>query len=332
VEKQHIKKRVGCLTAIQRLFMNNIKQKAFDIIKERRDYAHYIANLNQQNLEKDKEYAQLKKELALLTLDIAKDQAGIIKLAKVASAKKRAKEVPKLLSARKKELGLESEINYFCKNCSDTGLINNEMCQCLKRELSKLLMQSSNIKDVEIYCFSKIKMPKDVSKIHKDSLQKLYDGLKNYAENFPNSNKTKLTISSGTGTGKTYAVKVLANNLINKGFYVVYTTAFGLNEMLLKHRTTFSPEKDKYIEGFFQSDMLIIDDLGTEPNLNNVTLEYLYQILNERLEQNKHTIITTNLDALVLRDRYEERIHSRLFCKENATYVVIKGEDLRARV
>ena len=73
----------------------------------------------------------------------------------------------------------------------------------------------------------------------------------------------------------------------------------------------------------------MIDDLGTEPVLKNVTLEYLYLILNERLTSNKATVITTNLDLNGIINRYGERIYSRITNKSNTFVCRFTGADLR---
>lgn len=66
-------------------------------------------------------------------------------------------------------------------------------------------------------------------------------------------------------------------------------------------------------------DLLIIDDLGTELN-NSFTSSQLFYCINERLNSSKSTIISTNHPLNELRDRYTERVTSRLinwFCQRN---------------
>ena len=42
-------------------------------------------------------------------------------------------------------------------------------------------------------------------------------------------------------------------------------------------------------------DLLFVDDLGTEPQTRN-TSGYLFQVINERNMNDRHTIISTNLN------------------------------------
>lgn len=75
-------------------------------------------------------------------------------------------------------------------------------------------------------------------------------------------------------------------------------------------------------------DLLIIDDLGTEPIKNNVTVEYLTAFLSERLNNEKAFIITTNLSSEDLLKRYSERLTSRLSSSSCAQFK-LNGKDLR---
>ena len=74
-----------------------------------------------------------------------------------------------------------------------------------------------------------------------------------------------------------------------------------------------------YINNIYKSiletDLLIIDDLGTE-SLNSMKLSELFTILNTRILNLNHkvtkTIISTNLDINDIFSTYEERIGSRI--------------------
>ncbi len=61
----------------------------------------------------------------------------------------------------------------------------------------------------------------------------------------------------------------------------------------------------------------------------NVTAEYLFVVINERIAKNKQTIISTNLSLADLRDRYDERLFSRLV-DQSVTFVAqLTGKDKR---
>ena len=74
------------------------------------------------------------------------------------------------------------------------------------------------------------------------------------------------------------------------------------------------------------SDLLIIDDLGTEFITSLSTVE-LFDIINCRILEKKSTIISTNLSIDELMEQYSERILSRLY----GEYDMLKffGDDIR---
>lgn len=219
--------------------------------------------------------------------------------------------------------------HYSCNTCKDVGAVFGRPCSCYKKrknsELIKAFGLSAN-KDCSFENFeTKIckneKQAKDLDKISK-ILQK-------WAEKYPNNTKNNLIISGKTGVGKTYLTSCLANELLKKDVSVCFVSAFDLNESFLKYHTSFDKTKSTWIEPFIETDVLFIDDLGTEPVLKNVTKNYLYLILSERERFNRPVIITTNLMLNELNNRYDERICSRLCNKRNSNLIFIDGDDLR---
>ena len=73
-------------------------------------------------------------------------------------------------------------------------------------------------------------------------------------------------------------------------------------------------------------DLLIIDDLGTEMT-NSFISSRLFTCLNERKLRRKATIISSNLSLEELRDRYSDRVFSRI----TSDYELCKltGPDIR---
>ena len=92
-----------------------------------------------------------------------------------------------------------------------------------------------------------------------------------------------------------------------------------------------NPNENIY-KSVLESDLLIIDDLGTE-SLNSMKLSELFTILNTRILNlnNKitKTIISTNLNINDIFNNYEERIGSRIAGYYDIYYFF--GSDLRFR-
>ena len=87
---------------------------------------------------------------------------------------------------------------------------------------------------------------------------------------------------------------------------------------------------DNIYKSVLESDLLIIDDLGTE-SLNSMKLSEFFTILNTRILNlnNKitKTIISTNLNINDIFKNYEERIGSRIAGHYDIYYFF--GDDLR---
>lgn len=91
--------------------------------------------------------------------------------------------------------------------------------------------------------------------------------------------------------------------------------------------------KDQYdgYEKLFMEPMMIIDDLGQEPNevmVYGMVHTPIIDLISERYEAQRLTIITTNLDADALKEKYEARIYDRL--RKMATSIVFENESYRA--
>jgi len=148
-----------------------------------------------------------------------------------------------------------------------------------------------------------------------------------YCTKFPNVLTPNLVIWGATGTGKTFAATHIKNALEQKKVWVEFTTAFNMINEFQKYVNSFGRDNER-IEDFLNCDVLIIDDLGAEPMIRNVTIEHIYNILNERLKE-RATIITTNLAPAEALKRYDQRIASRLYAKDTTTILEMTGKDKR---
>ena len=130
--------------------------------------------------------------------------------------------------------------------------------------------------------------------------------------------------------GKSFMCSAIAKEMMDKGKSVVYYTANELVDMLQLY--TFDREsffKEHIIEDYRDLDdvdLLIIDDLGAELT-NNFVKTSLFNIINNRIIKDKKLIISTNLNPMELKERYDERIFSRIIMYTDAYKFV--GEDLR---
>lgn len=131
--------------------------------------------------------------------------------------------------------------------------------------------------------------------------------------------------------GKTFMSNCIANSLLKKGKTVLYQTAPVLLESVIDYKINKQKNYDSnFYNSILESDLLIIDDLGTE-SLNSMKLSELFIILNTRLLNSNNkitkTIISTNLNINDIFKFYEERIGSRIVGYYDIYYFF--GDDLR---
>ncbi len=133
--------------------------------------------------------------------------------------------------------------------------------------------------------------------------------------------------------GKTFMSNCIAAELLKLGKNVLYQTA----PILLESVIDYKMNKQKNLNSDFyktvlETDLLIIDDLGTE-SLNTMKLSELFTIINTRILNLNHkitkTIISTNMDIQNIFKNYEERIGSRIAGNFDIYYFF--GDDIRFR-
>ena len=213
---------------------------------------------------------------------------------------------------------------YQCKTCEDKGIVNGKMCKCLADEINKRLSLENSTYN-KMHTFNMINQ----SKMNENS-NRIFKEMFEWCNTFPNS-IVNINLFGSVGTGKTFLLECIASKLRERGFNVVFITAFALNEECRKYH--FSQSNN--LENVLNCDALIIDDLGTEPILKNITTEYFYNIVNLRQINNKATLISSNLNPLSelyeteLIRRYTERTISRMLNKALSKSYVFNSVDKR---
>ena len=136
-----------------------------------------------------------------------------------------------------------------------------------------------------------------------------------------------------SGVGKTHLIRCMANELINLNHVVFLTSSFSMHQDFIKSYSTKDlEEKNALLDKYLDCEILFIDDLGTELRQYNITVNYLYQVINERKIKKLPTIITSNLKLDDIKDYYDERISSRIIDKTSSICVYIEGDDVRLKI
>jgi DNA replication protein DnaC len=131
------------------------------------------------------------------------------------------------------------------------------------------------------------------------------------------------------GTGKTSLAMLVSKAALEAGRSVAI---YSMPRLLADIRATFDDASDRSYTELFDRlttvDLLHLDDVGAEKSSDWV-LEQLYAIINERWQEERSIIITTNLDDDQLRAQIGPRTISRLedMCGEDV--IPIFGNDRR---
>ena len=211
------------------------------------------------------------------------------------------------------------EIKYKCSKCNDTGFIGSQKCSCFRQKLIDKLYQQSNLKEIvkrenfdtfNISFYSSDIYPGENISPRKN-MEKIFTSCLNFVNNF-DSIDDNLFFYGSSGLGKTFLSHCIAKDLLDRGKVVIYQTAPNLMDIIKSAKYDENSNKE-VLDDILDCDLLIIDDLGTEPNHTGYSQLELFNIINARLLKNKKMIISTNLPLDDFDSIYAERIKSRIF-------------------
>lgn len=206
---------------------------------------------------------------------------------------------------------------YDCPDCKDTGYITvdgglKEKCHCFRRQELSILYEQSHIQDmISRENFSTLSF----DYYEGEDLEHFKGAVRicrNFVQNFKQDYHNILFYGT-VGTGKSFLSGCIAREILQAGYSVIYFSASGLFEALARY--SFDAKEKEALFGFYDDlyncELLIIDDLGTELT-NTFVSSQLFACLNERNLRGRSTIISTNLSLEELRDRYSDRVFSRI--------------------
>ena len=221
-----------------------------------------------------------------------------------------------------------TDIVYECDICGDTGFVGTKMCSCMKNAIALAEYEESGIANLMAeQSFDSFKLDYYTG-VEKEAMARNLSILRSYAESFSSKTTDSWLLFGGTGLGKTHLSTSVAKVVIDRGFHVVYDSIQSVIAAFETQRFGDGTPGDGMTDKYFDCDLLILDDLGTEMT-NQFTLACLYNIINSRIIKRKPVIASTNLSQSELRSRYSDRITSRLFGEYRP--LVFMGKDIRAQ-
>ncbi|MDU2598274.1 ATP-binding protein [Anaerococcus sp.] len=230
------------------------------------------------------------------------------------------------------------EIRYHHPICKDTGFVGTKMCSCRKQLIIdqnysqsniRSLISRENFRNFDDSLFSDNPY-KDYPITPYQNIQHIKKSLYGFINDFDKQNNN-LYIFGDVGRGKTYLLNSIAKEILDRNYSVLYMTSSRLFKFLNDYNWAFEEARAKHQEQFdfiLECDLLIIDDLGSEPSSKNDSAN-LFEVVNNRMIAGKPIIFSTNFDETMLSEMYGERIFSRII--GNSEVYEIFGEDLRLK-
>ncbi len=229
-----------------------------------------------------------------------------------------------------------------------------EPCACrVERRAARCLEQARIPRRYELCCLDSFDTMHQTAN---PSLKRAHETARRFVESYPIETGGKgLLLTGPSGLGKTHlAVSILKALITERGATGLFWEHKELLDSLRAIYSNRTPgAEDKLLRAATTCDLLVLDDLGdmTPSDWSWDTTSYL---LNSRYNENRSTIITTNLENELpaasrggepydrfaearraatretLGDRIGERMRSRL--QEMCITLEVQGEDFRQRV
>jgi DNA replication protein DnaC len=242
-------------------------------------------------------------------------------------AKKRLDEIGKEERRVLASIGMPEHaltLRYRCSKCSDTGFLGAAKSPCSCRLLMKEKLRGADgINEREI--FQNFSDGIFLSAEQKKRTVSARNICIAYADSLPKPEKPNILLYGSPGLGKSFLGNSIAYHALTKGIESTRVTAYAFTRMALDDIRNQTDRMKRLQE----IPLLVLDDLGSEPDIPNVSTEWLFAVVNERVLQNLSTVCITNLDLRGLQARYGDRLASRLYDVNTTQVLHLTGENLR---
>ena len=220
------------------------------------------------------------------------------------------------------------DVKFSCDKCNDAGYVGTGMCSCMKKALVNEAYNHSGLgKFLKHQTFKNFDLSYYENEDDRLQMESILEKAKKYVSDFGKPEKdSNLLFVGTTGLGKTHITTAIAKGIIDKAYDVVYDSAQNIIRAFENERFEKDERAEVETRRYFDCDLLIIDDLGSEFS-TQLTVSALYNIVNCRGLEEKPTIISTNLVPDELKNTYSDRIASRIL----SAYTILQfdGADIR---
>jgi DNA replication protein DnaC len=220
---------------------------------------------------------------------------------------------------------------WTCPDCEGSGFVldeNDEARACSCREARIRIARSAGVSSVIPRKYRGVSFDRaPVTDLSSDVVRPVKSFARDVEANVREGRG--LWFMGDVGTGKTTLAMLVSKAALDNGLSVAI---YSVPHLLAKIRDTYDadPGERSYMDFFSRLvtvDLLHLEDLGAEKRTDWV-LEQLYSLVNERYEEARALIVTTNLDFGELEEQIGSRTVSRIveMCGDP---LYLYGEDRR---
>lgn len=235
------------------------------------------------------------------------------------------------------ENSFEIPIEYNCMHCCDTGLADGHYCRkcyartavaCEMPEMAYFADPQNNFDEFDITLFDDENLILSFKRMARKFVSDFIAGKVDKG----------MYICGPTGTGKTFLISCIFNEIFEAGFDAVFIKAgqfSELNKEKMRLSASFNPDPEELdlnkmrLDKIYESDILFWDDFGTAAIMPG---EYkdLLAVFQHFAAENKPMVFSSNLKPRDLDKHFDNRISSRIHdvCLD---IFKLEGQDLRCR-
>ncbi len=157
-----------------------------------------------------------------------------------------------------------------------------------KRKIERALKNSSSLEDIKSMTFENYKA--------RPGTERAVEEVKDAVRNFEERGKLGIFIFGETGNGKSHITSAGGNELIAKGYSVIFLTEKDLLSRFASTKNFNNNESfHEIMDACIKTDLLIWDDFLSSQKLTNEEKDWIFQIINGRERANRPIWATSNL-------------------------------------
>ena len=224
---------------------------------------------------------------------------------------------------------------YTCSVCRDTGYTGETLkspCDCFRRAYQSRLRKIMGLDQRAEESFGSFRedvysdeIIPELGRSARAQMKRVKAVCEKWADTYPDSEIRDLLLTGKSGLGKTFLMRAMASRLIERDVPVLLISAY----QFFESARAYLFENDDSFSELTDACVLMIDDIGSEPLMNRITVEQLFYLTDRRQRENKATVLSTNLNLSEFRNRYTERTASRLTDTRHCIVLPLAGSDLR---